>query len=64
MEHLIKTRLLKNIKEDGDFSETQYGFREGRSTIDDIKYVIKMAEEAKKKEETFCYDSSRCEERF
>ncbi|KAI5748206.1 hypothetical protein M8J77_023050 [Diaphorina citri] len=47
MEHLIKGRLVKELKEKGDLCEAQFGFREGRSTLDAMGAVLKLAEEAK-----------------
>lgn len=48
MEHLVKTRLILEIKEKGDLARNQYGFREGMSTIDAMEEVLKNAQEAKK----------------
>ena len=39
---VLRERLLKEIRELGIYNETQFGFREGRSTIDAI-YVLKNA---------------------
>ncbi|KAI5747429.1 hypothetical protein M8J77_014440 [Diaphorina citri] len=49
MEHLLKGRLLKEIKEKGGIAENQYGFTEGKSTVDAMEEVVKMAEEARRK---------------
>lgn len=43
LEKLIKPRLQKAIKAAGDFSDHQYGFRKGRSTIDAIQEVVTLA---------------------
>lgn len=48
MEHLIKERIKEKIKENGDLASNQYGFREGKSTLDAMEVVVKIAEEAKK----------------
>ncbi|KAJ3639076.1 hypothetical protein Zmor_004373 [Zophobas morio] len=56
-ERLIKTRLENEIRENGDLSEQQYGFRCGKSTLDAIKYVMQRAEETNKvgyKNRGFC----------
>lgn len=49
MEHLIKDRLLKELREKGDLSEAQFGFREGRSTLGAMQLVMELVEEAKKR---------------
>lgn len=50
-ERLIRERLNEEIKMKGDLSENQYGFREGRSTVDAMLSVLNVAEEAKRKGE-------------
>lgn len=49
MEHLIKARLTKEMREKGVLADTQFGFREGRSTLDAMKVILGAAEEAKKR---------------
>lgn len=49
MEYLLRTRLSQEIKEKGDLSPEQYGFREGRSTVDAIRRVMEVGKEAKRK---------------
>ena len=44
-ERLIKGRLEKELERKGDLHEMQFGFRKGRSTIDAISEVLKVAEE-------------------
>lgn len=46
-EQLLVRRLQDEIKTKGDLADNQYGFREGRSTFDAIKTVIKTARTAK-----------------
>lgn len=46
-EQLIVARLKKEVEESGDLSEQQYGFREGRSTINALESVKATAEEAR-----------------
>lgn len=43
LERLLKPRLVTAIREGGDLSNKQYGFRCGRSTIDAIQEVGKIA---------------------
>lgn len=45
-ELLILARLKQEINKTGGFSEWQYGFREGKQTVDAINEVIKIAKEA------------------
>jgi hypothetical protein len=53
-ESLINKRLTEEIKQRGDFNDGQFGFREGRSTVDAIGRVIKMAEEATEQRKLNC----------
>ena len=46
LERIIYTRLLAEIEEKGGFSDDQYGFREGRSTVDAIQEVVRVARSA------------------
>lgn len=39
LEKLLQPRILASIRDAGDFSEMQYGFRGGRSTVDAIQQV-------------------------
>lgn len=48
LEQLIKVRLGNEINSKGGLSENQYGFREGKSTIDAVKKVMDCAGKAKK----------------
>jgi len=43
-EKILATRLVQHLSRNGDLHEEQYGFREGRSTIDVIKRVRSLAE--------------------
>nr|BAK38647.1 unnamed protein product [Tribolium castaneum] len=43
LEQLLRARLLEELEERGGFSEHQYGFREGRSTLDAMEEAIKFA---------------------
>ena len=43
LEKLIKPRLLQAIKDSGDLSDRQYGFRKGRSTVDAINTLVASA---------------------
>ena len=43
-ERLIGNRLLEEIKNAGDLSDRQFGFREGRSTIMAAEGVLKLAQ--------------------
>lgn len=45
-EHMILARLKNEIQRTGGLSERQFGFREGRQTIDAINEVIKLAKNA------------------
>jgi len=45
-ERILATRLTQHLSREGDLHEEQYGFREGRSTIDAIKRVRSLAEAA------------------
>ena len=45
-EHLILGRLKRELERTGNLAENQYGFREGRQTVDAIKQVIIRAAEA------------------
>jgi len=45
-ERILATRLVQHLSRNGDLHEEQYGFREGRSTIDAIKRVRSLAEAA------------------
>lgn len=47
MEQMILGRLQTEITRNGDLNEQQFGFRAGRSTIDAIKKVQQIADEAK-----------------
>lgn len=40
-EHLINRRLIDEIEAKGDFSERQFGFRKGRSTIHAVQEVLR-----------------------
>jgi len=47
LERIIATRLVQHLSREGmDLHEEQYGFREGRSTIDAIKRVRSLSEAA------------------
>ncbi len=43
-EHLIAARIKKELKNGGDLSRSQLGFREGRSTTDTVKKVLDIAD--------------------
>lgn len=45
-EQLLLLRLKQAIKDTGDLSTNQYGFREGRQTVDAIKSVVTIATRA------------------
>lgn len=45
-EQLLLVRLKDELKRVGDLSDQQYGFREGRQTVDAIKEVVKAAKSA------------------
>ncbi|XP_017477016.1 PREDICTED: putative 115 kDa protein in type-1 retrotransposable element R1DM [Rhagoletis zephyria] len=45
-ERIISDRLLEAIEEKGGLSETQFGFRKGRSTVDAASLVKQLAEDA------------------
>ena len=49
LERLIRGRLVKEIEEKGGFSDNQYGFIKGRSTIEACNQVVKIAEKEKNK---------------
>jgi len=42
-ERILATRLIQHLSPNGDLHEEQYGFREGKSTIDAIKCVRSLA---------------------
>lgn len=44
-EQLILTRLKSELKRTGGLSKRQYGFTEGRQTVDAIKEIVKIARE-------------------
>lgn len=46
LEKLLKTRLLSAIRDAGDLSPNQYGFRAGRSTINAISEVVEAVRRA------------------
>ena len=48
-ENIINTRLITEIQSLGGFSEYQFGFRQGRTTVDAITKVVQTAREAKNK---------------
>ena len=56
LERVIYTRLEAAIQQVGDLSDSQFGFRKGRSTIDAIERVVKIASGAIK--------GSRCTKRM
>jgi len=45
-ERILATRLIQHISRNGDLHEEQYGFHEGKSTIDAVKCVRSLAEAA------------------
>lgn len=45
-EQLLAGRLKQELKKSGDLSDRQFGFREGRQTVDAIKIVLDKAIEA------------------
>ncbi|KAH0814569.1 hypothetical protein GEV33_008222 [Tenebrio molitor] len=45
-EHLIRKRLLEELEQRGGLSDSQFGFREGRSTVDATQEVMKFAKVA------------------
>ncbi|XP_072766612.1 uncharacterized protein [Anoplolepis gracilipes] len=45
-ERIIAKRLVRHISREGGLHEEQYGFREGRSTVDAISRVTSLTEEA------------------
>lgn len=45
-EHLILGRLKKELERTGGLAENQYGFREGKQTVDAVKKVVAAAEQA------------------
>lgn len=47
-ESLIKERLKKEMEEKGDISARQFGFREGKSTIQAVEYVTDRLAKVKK----------------
>lgn len=46
LERIVCDRLQEAIVKAGDLAEHQYGFRKARSTIDAIKHVVDIAQEA------------------
>jgi len=46
LEQLICTRLERAINDSGGLSPSQYGFRRGMSTVDDIGEVVRFAMKA------------------
>lgn len=46
LEHLIRSRLRQEMEDEGGLSELQFGFRQGRSTLDAINLVVDTAREA------------------
>lgn len=46
LEALIKPRLTTAVRNAGDLSEKQYGFRKGRSTINAIQEIVTVVEKA------------------
>lgn len=48
-ETMLKNRLEKDIENKGGFSANQFGFRKGKSTIQEIEKVVKSAMESNKK---------------
>ena len=48
-EHIIKARMNLVLENENKLSNSQFGFREKRSTIQAINMVRKIAEEEKKK---------------
>lgn len=46
LEKLLQPRIHAAIREAGDLSDSQYGFRKGKSTADAIKQVIETAQRA------------------
>jgi hypothetical protein len=53
-ESLINKRLINEIKEKGDFNDGQYGFRQGRTTVDAVNRVINLAQQAKRENKINC----------
>lgn len=45
-EHLLLSRLKGEIERTGGLAKNQYGFREGRQTVDAVKEVMRVAEQA------------------
>lgn len=45
-EHLVLKKLKNEIERTGSLSQKQYGFREGRQTVDAINEVVRLAKEA------------------
>lgn len=43
LEHLIRARLNEDIDDNGGLSDQQFGFREGRCTLDAVTEVMKLA---------------------
>ena len=48
LEKLVRPHLQAALKAAGDLSERQYGFRTGRSTVDALQEVVKVAKSAEK----------------
>lgn len=48
MESMVRGRLRRAIREAGDLSDDQHGFREGRSTIGAIEQVVKVVMRARR----------------
>ncbi|KAI5747359.1 hypothetical protein M8J77_013857 [Diaphorina citri] len=49
MEQVIKRRIEKELEMHDPLSDKQYGFRQGKSTIDAMMHVKKIAEDCRKK---------------
>lgn len=47
LERLLKARVVVAVKEAGDLSNRQYGFRKGRCTIDAIQEVITVVKKSR-----------------
>lgn len=45
-EQLLVARLKAELKKNGDLSDRQYGFRQGRQTVDAVRRVLSLADEA------------------
>ena len=46
LEHLLVRRLKHELEERSPLADNQYGFRAGRSTVDAVRRVVELAEEA------------------